>query len=128
MSIYFICIFKLTSSICYRRHILVEVNMAQKRIAFKVHGTVQGVGFRDFTQKRATEFDLKGWVKNTICGRVEGEAQGPDSAIQNLVKEINNGPRLAHVVKVEKKEIATQEGESQFGVKRTSESAFDATV
>ena len=120
----------------------------------------------DFTQKRAAQFDLKGWVKNTSCGRVrtsppyspltnephqctvhttaftlgvhqtptnthsqvEGEAQGPDEAIQNLLKEINNGPRLAHVVKVEKKGIALQEGESQFGVKRTSETAFDATT
>ncbi|KAK1143328.1 hypothetical protein N8T08_006855 [Aspergillus melleus] len=89
---------------------------------------VKCVGFRDFTQKRATQFDLKGWVKNTSCGRVEGEAQGPDEAIQNLLKEINNGPRLAHVVKVEKKGIALQEGESQFGVKRTSETAFDATT
>ncbi|KAA8644225.1 acylphosphatase [Aspergillus tanneri] len=58
---------------------------------------------------------------------VEGEAQGPDEAIQELVKEINNGPRLAHVVKLEKKEIPPQEGEGLFGVKRTSESTFNAT-
>ncbi|KAF9888221.1 hypothetical protein FE257_009216 [Aspergillus nanangensis] len=101
--------------------------MATQRIAFKVHGTVQGVGFRDFTQRRASEFELKGWVKNTHCGRVEGEAQGHQDSISKLVKEINNGPRLAHVVKVEKKELDVKEGESHFGVKRTSESTFEST-
>ncbi|KAE8421677.1 Acylphosphatase-like domain-containing protein [Aspergillus pseudocaelatus] len=93
--------------------------MSIQRIAFKVSGTVQGVGFRDFTQRRAAEFDLKGWV--------EGEAQGTPESIQKLLKEINNGPRLAHVVKVEKKDLAVQDGEAYFGVMRTSESAFDAT-
>ncbi|KAE8137583.1 hypothetical protein BDV38DRAFT_282831 [Aspergillus pseudotamarii] len=78
-----------------------------------------GVGFRDFTQRRAAEFGLKGWV--------EGEAQGTPESIQKLLKEINNGPRLAHVVKVEKKDLAVQDGEAYFGVMRTSESAFDAT-
>ncbi|KAL5358709.1 Acylphosphatase [Aspergillus floccosus] len=85
-----------------------------------------GVGFRDFTQKRATEFDLKGWVKNTHCGRVEGEAQGHEDSVKKFLKEINNGPRHAHVVKVEKKDIELQEGESHFGVRRTSESAFES--
>ncbi|KAB8267612.1 acylphosphatase [Aspergillus minisclerotigenes] len=101
--------------------------MSTQRIAFKVSGTVQGVGFRDFTQKRASEFGLKGFVRNTTCGRVEGEAQGTPESIQKLLKEINNGPRLAHVVKVEKKDLAVQDSETHFGVRRTSESAYDAT-
>ncbi|PYH90037.1 acylphosphatase [Aspergillus ellipticus CBS 707.79] len=101
--------------------------MASKRIAFKVSGTVQGVGFRDFTRRRATEYDLKGWVKNTHCGRVEGEAQGPEESIQKLLKDINNGPRHAHVVKLEKKSIATKEGEEDFGFMRTSESGYEGT-
>ncbi|KAL2870766.1 mitochondrial alternative oxidase [Aspergillus lucknowensis] len=82
--------------------------MATQRIAFKVHGTVQGVGFRDFTQKRAIEYGLKGWVKNTDCGRVEGEAQGAEEQLQKFLKDINKGPRLAHVVKLEKKALNTQ--------------------
>ncbi|KAL3471888.1 Acylphosphatase-like domain-containing protein [Aspergillus californicus] len=101
--------------------------MATQRIAFKVHGTVQGVGFRDFTQRRAMEYDLKGWVGNTDCGRVEGEAQGPDETIQKFLKDIDNGPRLAHVVKLEKKALdVVEEGNNQFGVRRTSESIFDS--
>ncbi|RAL16246.1 acylphosphatase [Aspergillus homomorphus CBS 101889] len=98
--------------------------MTSQRIAFKVSGTVQGVGFRDFTQKRATEYDLRGWVKNTHCGRVEGEAQGNEESLQKLLKDINKGPRLAHVVKVEQKEIAAKDGEEGFSCYRTSESGF----
>ncbi|GFN16972.1 acylphosphatase [Aspergillus tubingensis] len=111
--------------------------MASQRIAFKVSGTVQGkftsillsnirVGFRDFTQKRATAYDVKGWVKNTHCGRVEGEAQGTEDSLQKFLKDINNGPRHAHVVKLEKKEIAPKDGEVEFGFMKTSESGYEA--
>ncbi|PYI18468.1 acylphosphatase [Aspergillus violaceofuscus CBS 115571] len=98
--------------------------MSSQRIAFKVSGTVQGVGFRDFTQKRATEYGLNGWVKNTHCGRVEGEAQGPKESVQKLLKDLNNGPRLAHVVKLEQKEIGVKDGEEKFSCYKTSESGF----
>ncbi|KAL4869049.1 hypothetical protein BDV12DRAFT_196669 [Aspergillus spectabilis] len=101
--------------------------MATQRIAFKVHGTVQGVGFRDFTQKRAVEYGLKGWAKNTDCGRVEGEAQGPEESIQKFLKDINNGPRLAHVVKLENKTLELrEEEEGHFVLRKTSESVFES--
>ncbi|PYH46538.1 acylphosphatase [Aspergillus saccharolyticus JOP 1030-1] len=98
--------------------------MSSQRIAFKVSGTVQGVGFRDFTQRRATEYNLRGWVKNTHCGRVEGEAQGSEESVQKLLKDISKGPRMAHVVKVEKKEIGVKDGEENFACYKTSESGF----
>ncbi|BCS20533.1 acylphosphatase [Aspergillus puulaauensis] len=100
--------------------------MATQRIAFKVHGTVQGVGFRDFTLKRATEHGLKGWVKNTDCGRVEGEAQGTEETLQKFLKDINSGPRLAHVVKLEQKNLDSKEDDVQFGLKKTSASVFES--
>ncbi|KAL4921533.1 Acylphosphatase-like domain-containing protein [Aspergillus aurantiobrunneus] len=102
------------------------MNMAAQRIAFKVHGTVQGVGFRDFTLKRASEYGLKGWVKNTDCGRVEGEAQGPEETIQKFLEDINNGPRLAHVVKLEQKTLASREEDGPFGLRKTSKSIFES--
>ncbi|KAI2833323.1 hypothetical protein CBS63078_480 [Aspergillus niger] len=82
--------------------------------------------YRDFTQKRATQYDVKGWVKNTHCGRVEGEAQGTEDSLQKFLKDINNGPRHAHVVKLEKKEIAPKDGEVEFGFMKTSESGYEA--
>lgn len=54
----------------------------------------------------------------TNSEQVEGEAQGDEESLQKLLKDINKGPRLAHVVKLEKKDIDPQEGESNFVIKR----------
>ncbi|KAH8809142.1 acylphosphatase [Xylogone sp. PMI_703] len=89
-----------------------------KRIFFRVHGDVQGVGFRYYTRKRAVEYGLTGWVKNTSNGKVEGEAQGEESELKKLLKDVDNGPPHSHVVKVEKNEIDLVEGESSFEVTR----------
>ncbi|KAK0515005.1 hypothetical protein JMJ35_002384 [Cladonia borealis] len=90
--------------------------MSQQRISFKVHGQVQGVNFRSFTVKKAESLNLTGYVKNTSDGKVSGEAQGSEDGIKAFLKEINNGPRAAHVVKVEKEEIGVKNGESSFNV------------
>lgn len=59
--------------------------------------------------------------------QVEGEAQGDQKSVQKLVQELNKGPRLAHVTKLEKKDIDPAQGEDHYGVKRTTESilSFD---
>ena len=48
--------------------------------------------------------------------QVSGEAQGSEDGIKALLKEINNGPNAAHVVKVEKEDIDVKNGESSFSV------------
>lgn len=89
--------------------------MSQQRISYTVHGSVQGVNFRSFAQTKATSLNLTGFVKNTSDNKVTGEAQGSEDSIKSFLKELNNGPRAAQVVKVEKEEIETKEGESSFG-------------
>lgn len=49
--------------------------------------------------------------------QVAGEAQGSEQNLSTFLEELHNGPRAAHVVKVEKEEISIQEGESAFNVK-----------
>jgi len=85
-----------------------------KRIAFTVHGKVQGVCFRDFTQQKASSYGITGYVKNTSDGKVAGEAQGEEEALKKLKSDLNEGPRAAHVVKLEVKDIETKNGESSF--------------
>ena len=48
---------------------------------------------------------------------MEGEAQGSEDALQKLLQDINRGPRAAHVVKLEKKEIEVIDGENSFIVR-----------
>ncbi|KAI9770981.1 MAG: hypothetical protein M1840_002685 [Geoglossum simile] len=104
-----------------------------KRLSFIVHGQVQvagvairsdlvsspGVFFRKFTQQKATEYGLTGWVRNTEDGKVEGEAQGDEDSLGKLLADIDRGPPYAHVVKLEKAEKDTDDGEASFKIERT---------
>lgn len=67
-----------------------------------------------FTETKANELRLTGWVKNKSDGSVEGEAQGDQSSLDKFVQHLNIGPRQAKVSKVEQKEIDSKEGESSF--------------
>ncbi|KAL9130855.1 MAG: hypothetical protein Q9217_001056 [Psora testacea] len=88
--------------------------MTQQRISFKVHGTVQGVNFRSFAQTKAAALNITGWVKNTPDEKVAGEAQGSEDSLASYLKELNAGPRAAHVVKVDTEDLEVKDGESSF--------------
>ncbi|XP_059048509.1 acylphosphatase-1-like [Achroia grisella] len=51
---------------------------------FEVFGKVQGVYFRKYTERKATELGLKRWVMNTAQGTVIGQLQGPQNAIDDM--------------------------------------------
>jgi acylphosphatase len=64
----------------------------QKRVNIIVKGLVQGVGYRYFTYKKASEFDLKGYVKNLTDGSVEVGVEGEDNMIHDFVRDLKIGP------------------------------------
>ncbi|KAK5798163.1 hypothetical protein VI817_004454 [Penicillium citrinum] len=76
------------------------------------------------SKKCATSHGLTGWCRNTTCGRVEGEVQGDDETIKKLFQQLDQGPRMAHVVKIEQKLMDTKGDEDHFAVMRTMESRF----
>jgi acylphosphatase len=65
-----------------------------------VSGDVQGVGYRFFTQRAATELGLSGWARNLYDGRVQVEAEGPRVKVEELLARLRVGPRLASVTDV----------------------------
>jgi len=85
-----------------------------QRISFTVHGKVQGVFFRDFTQKQAGTYSVTGFAKNSSDGTVTGEAQGDEEALKKFKSALNKGPSRANVTKVEVKDIAVKDGEKSF--------------
>ncbi|KAH6626022.1 Acylphosphatase-like domain-containing protein [Chaetomium sp. MPI-SDFR-AT-0129] len=71
-----------------------------------------------FTRHRATEQNLTGWVRNTDTNKVEGEAQGEESALATFLKHLDTGPSHARVVKLDKEDREVVEDETGFEIRR----------
>jgi acylphosphatase len=71
----------------------------RKRVV--VHGSVQGVFFRDTTRRLAQQRDVAGWVRNNRDGTVEAVFEGDEGAVERLVAFAHDGPRGAQVERVE---------------------------
>ena len=70
---------------------------ARQRLRVRVEGTVQGVGFRPFVYRVATELGLGGWVLNDSRG-VLIEAEGERQALEELLERLRtDAPPLAVV-------------------------------
>ena len=78
--------------------------MADKRVHVIVEGRVQGVFFRAETQKTASRYNVKGWVRNLYDGRVEALFEGKEEDVERVVLWCHHGPSYASVTKVEVKE------------------------
>lgn len=66
-----------------------------------VRGTVQGVGFRAWTQRAASQLGLTGWVRNLDDGRVEAWLEGEEADLRAMVEQLESGPETARVEDVE---------------------------
>ena len=64
---------------------------------FLVRGRVQGVGFRWFVHREASELDLRGWVRNTEEGEVEVVVSGNQEDLDELRASLYRGPRGSRV-------------------------------
>lgn len=67
---------------------------------FLIQGRVQGVGFRWFVHREASELALRGWVRNTEDGDVEVVASGEPGDLSELRASLKRGPRGSRVDRV----------------------------
>ena len=76
-----------------------------------VSGRVQGVFFRDTTQRTASSIGgLTGWVRNLHDGRVEIVVEGSGDKVEQLIRFAHTGPPAASVQGVDvRKENPTGE-------------------
>ncbi|MBR3293931.1 MAG: carbamoyltransferase HypF [Oscillospiraceae bacterium] len=72
-----------------------------ERAIIKIHGIVQGVGFRPFIHRLVKDYGLRGFIQNTSSG-VTLELEGERAVLERFVGELpRRAPRLALIERVE---------------------------
>lgn len=86
------------------------------RLLLKIHGHVQGVFYRQETQRKALELDLTGWVKNDSDNTVECLAEGEKNKLEQMINWCREGSDSAQVDKVDVKWLLYQGEFKEFVV------------
>ncbi|MFC7878359.1 acylphosphatase [Isoptericola sp. NPDC057391] len=81
----------------------------------RVHGRVQGVGFRWSTREAARRTGVTGVVRNLPDGTVEAEVEGPPDAVDAMLAFLREGPPGALVIGVDVEDVPPV-GDSSFDV------------
>lgn len=68
-----------------------------KHLNITVIGKVQNVGFRFYTNKKAVELGIKGYVKNMPDGSVYIEAEADKIALDHFILWCKKGPTWSRV-------------------------------
>lgn len=66
----------------------------------RIHGQVQGVGYRESMRREAERLHLSGWVRNRRDGTVEALVCGKTEHVECIVEWAKLGPRHASVTEV----------------------------
>ena len=98
-----------------------------KTAKITIIGKVQNVGFRNFAKRKADEYKIKGYVKNSIDGNVEIIAAGDEFKLEKFIRECRRGPLLASIKEVNVSYITEKErGEKLEENKKKSEEDDDS--
>ncbi len=93
-----------------------------------VEGIVQGVGFRPFVYRIATELELTGYVRN-LGNVVEIIIQGSDDKIADFIYKLQNElPPIAKINNLETEELSDDEKYADFTIKESSDSFSGTSV
>lgn len=66
----------------------------------RIHGRVQGVGYRESMRREAERLQLSGWVRNRRDGTVEALVCGSAMQVELIVAWARQGPRFSTVEQV----------------------------
>jgi len=69
----------------------------RRSVRVRLEGHVQGVGFRYWTERAATNLGLNGWVRNRRDGGVEAVFSGGADAVARMIERCRQGPPSARV-------------------------------
>ncbi len=86
-----------------------------QRLRITLRGAVQGVGFRPFVYRLATEMSLPGWVLNSSAGVVV-EVEGPPEELRRFEQRIEAERPKASVITVRESEWLPVQGFVKFEI------------
>lgn len=84
----------------------------KRTVHIQIEGHVQGVSFRAWTEARANELGLSGWVRNRRDGWVEALFSGPEQTVEEMLSLCDEGPSAARVERVK---VLGEGGDSPTG-------------
>jgi len=90
--------------------------MAAHAKQITVHGRVQGVGFRYFVQHVGNRLGLTGNVRNCPDSTVEIVVEGDAKGIADFIRQVERGPSLARVQRVDVVDIPVQGTYGSFSI------------
>ncbi len=71
----------------------------------RVHGRVQGIGYREACVRRARELGVTGWVRNRMDDTVEAMLQGSREQLADMCAWLSEGMSAALVEQLEVTEV-----------------------
>ena len=78
-----------------------QIGSTVLRARLSVKGKVQGVGYRAFAARVASQRSLCGGVRNLDDGRVKLEVEGRKDQILSLIEDLKKGPPAAQVTAID---------------------------
>jgi hydrogenase maturation protein HypF len=93
----------------------VTVKPSTQRLRITLRGAVQGVGFRPFVYRLATEMALSGWVLNSSAGLVV-EVEGASDQLSRFEQRLERERPKASVVTIREVVWLQAEGATQFEI------------
>lgn len=75
----------------------------------RIHGIVQGVGYRAWMVRTATRLLVAGWVRNRGNGTVEALVEGETAAVEELLRACRRGPPGASVTLIHEDLVEPEE-------------------
>ena len=97
-------------------------------LRIRVRGEVQGVGFRPFVHRLASQLAISGWVRNDAQG-VDIEAQGAPGDLEQLVARLSReAPPMARVRDVEARSAPAVERHAAFEIRPSASGIVSTSV
>ena len=96
---------------------MVVVSIMKRGVAITVYGTVQGVGFRYFTQRTAALHGISGFAMNRDDGSVYIEAHGESKEMEMFIQSVRKGPSFGRVDNIVLMDLEYDPGTASFSIK-----------